>query len=1023
MAQKEPLVAEIGVTLGRLTKQLASAEARMVKSAYKFEKDFNSISDRGVKSFKKVDVAVQRTSRQISKLRNVLVGALSVREIQRFADAWTVAENKIAAAGQVAGRSGRSVSDLVTIADETRAGLTETVDLYAKLLRATKDVAQSEEEVARATLIVNQAFKAGGAAASEQAAGILQLGQGLSSGVLQGDELRSLRENAPLIAQAIANEFNTTIGGLKELGAQGELTAGRVFQAILAGGPEIEAAFAQTNATIGEGFTRLRNALTEYISVGDDSVEATQRIGNALVALADNLDLVIAAGGVLAGVAIGPPLQKALIKARVMITGATAGLAGLSTGAKVSAASIGALRGALGLLGGPVGVVIATLSVLPLVLDSTNDKISDLSDTSSAAMIALDRYAAASRSAADEQDRLAGKVSVATAEILTQSRAQLQTALRELRSEMKDMEDDLAGDRLLGLASSKLTSIGQQLQTALDWRAPGNSFLEGLVTEIDAVVSRGGAGISDLSNMLQELGGIGEETDTAVRQLFETLADKGNLSPETLKIAGDELTRVAEATGMFGEEIERVKSAGSDLDKRMALSALALKMQESVVAAKEMFRATEQGALDSAKALAEAQLEAKLMQAALSGDADEVDRILERLEAARLEAAGLAGASGDITFDTAATSAKELADQLTRALTAAQDLASQGVADQDKARINYEFRDRPVDRAGALAAATFDAKTSVAPGTDPIILKMIQQERSEYIAAARAAEEYRQATTDARKASKAAGKLDPLFDDSEGQIETLTLQIEMLGKTDAEVAALTARYTLLEEAKKRGINLDKLQINSNMTVREEIEAQSAAIGRLTDEYGKASDQQQFFADAQADVKNGMLDAIIEGENLGGVLENLAKSFARAALEAAMFGSGPFSQAAGGAGGMLGALGSALGGLFGGSGMTSSPMPRLRPTPSYDGGGFTGFGSRTGGVDGKGGFDAVVHPNESIIDHTKGGAGGGTTVLSQSFDIKVQGGDNNPERIVAALRPAMREEALSVMARAKRERMK
>ena len=50
-------------------------------------------------------------------------------------------------------------------------------------------------------------FKAGGAAASEQAAGILQLSQALGSGLLQGDELRSLRENAPLLAQA-----GTTLG-------------------------------------------------------------------------------------------------------------------------------------------------------------------------------------------------------------------------------------------------------------------------------------------------------------------------------------------------------------------------------------------------------------------------------------------------------------------------------------------------------------------------------------------------------------------------------------------------------------------------------------------------------------------------------------------------------------------------------------------------------------------------------------------------------------------------------------------
>ena len=43
-------------------------------------------------------------------------------------------------------------------------------------------------------------------------------------------------------------------------------------------------------------------------------------------------------------------------------------------------------------------------------------------------------------------------------------------------------------------------------------------------------------------------------------------------------------------------------------------------------------------------------------------------------------------------------------------------------------------------------------------------------------------------------------------------------------------------------------------------------------------------------------------------------------------------------------------------------------------PSLDGGGYTGSGSRSGGVDGKGGFPAILHPKETIIDHTKGGGG-------------------------------------------------
>lgn len=199
-----------------------------------------------------------------------LAAALAVDKIKDYADAWTEAGNKIAAASVVSGQQARSLDDLNKLATVTRSGLGETVDLYSKLLKATQGVAKSEQEVADATEIVNKAFKAGGAEASEQAAGILQLSQALSSGLLQGDELRSIRENAPLIAQAIANEFKTTIGGLKQLGADGKLTVDRVFKAILDAKPLIDKAFGATSPTIGDNLSLVGNALTQFIGKLND---------------------------------------------------------------------------------------------------------------------------------------------------------------------------------------------------------------------------------------------------------------------------------------------------------------------------------------------------------------------------------------------------------------------------------------------------------------------------------------------------------------------------------------------------------------------------------------------------------------------------------------------------------------------------------------------------------------------------------------------------------------------------------
>ena len=91
--------------------------------------------------------------------------------------------------------------------------------------------------------------------------------------------------------------------------------------------------------------------------------------------------------------------------------------------------------------------------------------------------------------------------------------------------------------------------------------------------------------------------------------------------------------------------------------------------------------------------------------------------------------------------------------------------------------------------------------------------------------------------------------------------------------------------------------------------------------------------------------------------------------------------------------LFNAITGGFGSLFGGA---SKGMSGFRGSintagmPVAEGGGFTGFGSRTGGVDGRGGFPAILHPNETVIDHRRGGRGGmpvNITYNIQAFDSK------------------------------------
>ena len=143
-----------------------------------------------------------------------------------------------------------------------------------------------------------------------------------------------------------------------------------------------------------------------------------------------------------------------------------------------------------------------------------------------------------------------------------------------------------------------------------------------------------------------------------------------------------------------------------------------------------------------------------------------------------------------------------------------------------------------------------------------------------------------------------------------------------------------------------------------------------------------------------------MTAIRDGGSLGDLLEKLGEDIAYMILQqqfikpmadsigSALAGgvTGATAGAAASSGGLIGKIGEWLGEIF---------------IPVFDGGGYTGTGTRSGGVDGKGGFYAVLHPNETILDHTRGqgiASGGQNVMISQTFNF---GGSNDRNQVLGA----------------------
>lgn len=144
-------------------------------------------------------------------------------------------------------------------AQRSRAAYFDTASAVAKLGLNAKDAFGGMDEVIGFSELVNKQFVIGGASAQEQAASMLQLTQAMASGVLRGEELNSIFENAPGIIQNIADYLDVPIGQIRTMASEGQITADIVKNAMFAAADDIEEKFNNMPKTWGQIWTSMQN--------------------------------------------------------------------------------------------------------------------------------------------------------------------------------------------------------------------------------------------------------------------------------------------------------------------------------------------------------------------------------------------------------------------------------------------------------------------------------------------------------------------------------------------------------------------------------------------------------------------------------------------------------------------------------------------------------------------------------------------------------------------------------------------
>lgn len=151
------------------------------------------------------------------------------------------------------------VNMIYAAAQDARGSFSQMADVVARFGNNAKDAFSSSEEVVAFADLIQKQMTIAGASTQEAANAELQLSQALGSGVLRGDELNSIFEQAPNLIQNIADYLDVPIGKIREMAADGELSADVVKAAIFSAADDINSKFNEMPMTWGQMWQSMQN--------------------------------------------------------------------------------------------------------------------------------------------------------------------------------------------------------------------------------------------------------------------------------------------------------------------------------------------------------------------------------------------------------------------------------------------------------------------------------------------------------------------------------------------------------------------------------------------------------------------------------------------------------------------------------------------------------------------------------------------------------------------------------------------
>lgn len=228
---------------------------RQARAAAKAQKEYNQSMESGTGS-------ADRLTASLKKMAGGYIGLQGVKGLLQMSDTLVSTTARLDMVNDGLQTTAQLNSMIFQSANRARGSYTEMSAMVSKLGLLAGDAFGSTQEIVAFAEQLNKQMAISGTSTMEGQAAMLQLTQAMASGVLRGEELNSILEQTPMIAQTIANYLGVNVGQMREMASEGAITADIVKNAMFAAAEETNAKFEEMPMTWGQVWTKFQNYAT-----------------------------------------------------------------------------------------------------------------------------------------------------------------------------------------------------------------------------------------------------------------------------------------------------------------------------------------------------------------------------------------------------------------------------------------------------------------------------------------------------------------------------------------------------------------------------------------------------------------------------------------------------------------------------------------------------------------------------------------------------------------------------------------